>query len=64
MDPEQRLELIAIVAQDRAWDAILAVGRAYLDLFYPADVFVGGSSGDSGPAYVVALREALKRAES
>jgi hypothetical protein len=62
MDPEQRLELIAIVAQDRAWDAILAVGRAYLDLVYPADIFTG-ESGDSGPAYVVALREALKRAE-
>jgi len=59
MDPEQRLELITLLAEDRAWDAIVAVGRALLDHYYPATIF-DGSSGDPGPQYVVALREALK----
>jgi hypothetical protein len=60
MDPEQRLELIALLAKDRTWDAVVVVGRALLDHYYPADIF-DGSSGDAGPAYVVALREALGR---
>ena len=60
MDPEERLALIAMLAQDEAWDAVVAVGRALLDHYYPATVF-DGSSGDSGPEYVVALRNALKR---
>lgn len=58
MDPETRLELIAAVAQDRAWDAVVLVGRALLDEYYPADI-VTGVSGDRGPKYVVALRAAL-----
>ncbi len=60
MDPEERLELIALLAEDKAWDAVVAVGRALLDAYYPADVFTG-TSGDSGPQYVVALREAINR---
>jgi hypothetical protein len=31
MDPEERLELIAALAQDRAWDAVVLVGRALLE---------------------------------
>ena len=50
----------ALLAQDRAWDAVVAVGRTLLDHYYPADVF-DGSSGDTGPAYVAALRAALAR---
>lgn len=61
MDPERRLELIALLAQDRAWDAVILIGRELLDTYYPADIFTG-ESGDSGPQYIVALREALKRA--
>jgi hypothetical protein len=34
------------------------VGRRLLDEVYPEDVF-DGSSGDTGPAYIVALRAAL-----
>jgi hypothetical protein len=63
MDPEDRLELITLLAQDRAWDAVVAVGRALLDHSYPASVF-DGSSGDTGPQYVVALRTALARIET
>jgi hypothetical protein len=58
LDPEDRLELIALLANDKAWDAVVLVGRALLDHYYPKAVF-DGSSGDSGPVYVVALREAL-----
>ncbi len=60
MDPEERLELIALVAADRGWDAVMAIGRALLDRYYPADIF-DGSSGDSGPEYIVALRNAINR---
>ena len=60
MDPEKRLELIALLAQDQAWDAVVLVGQALLDEYYPASIFTG-VSGDSGPAYVVALRNALAR---
>ena len=61
MDPERRLELIAMLAKDKAWDAIILIGTELLDAYYPAKVFTG-ESGDSGPQYVVTLREALKRA--
>jgi hypothetical protein len=60
MDPEERLELIALLANDKAWDAVVLIGRSLLDHYYPATIF-NGASGDSGPAYVVALREALKK---
>jgi hypothetical protein len=60
MDPDERLELIALLAKDRAWDAVVLIGRALLDRYYPADIFTG-VSGDSGPEYVVALRNALGR---
>lgn len=63
MDPEDRLELIALLAKDKAWDAVVAVGRALLERHYPATVF-DGSSGDAGPEYVVALRNALNRIDS
>jgi len=58
MDPEDRLELIALLARDEAWDTLVQIGRSLLDHYYPADIFTG-VSGDSGPQYVVALREAL-----
>ena len=61
MDPEARLELIAMLAKDEAWDAVIMIGRVLLDHYYPAQVFTG-ESGDSGPLYVVALRNALKQA--
>lgn len=60
MDPEDRLELIAILAEDKGWDAVVFIGKALLDHYYHADIF-DGSSGDSGPEYVVALRKALAR---
>ena len=58
MNPEDRLELIALLAQNKAWAAVVLIGRALLDFYYPSDMFTG-ASGDSGPAYIVALREAL-----
>lgn len=42
------------------FDTLLYVGRRMLEEYYPPSVF-DGSSGDSGPQYVVALREAIKR---
>ena len=63
MDPEDRLELIALLARDEAWAAVVEVGRALLDHYYPSTVF-DGSSGDTGPMYVVALREALANVTS
>jgi hypothetical protein len=60
MDPEERLELIGLLAEDRGWDAVVAVGRALLNRHYHATVF-DGSSGDAGPEYVVALRNAIAR---
>lgn len=60
MDPERRLELIVLLAQDQAWDAVVLIGRELLDRYYPANIFTG-TSGDSGPEYVVALRNALAR---
>jgi hypothetical protein len=49
MDAEQRLELIRLLAEDKAWQSVVL-----------ADVF-DGSSGGSGPEYVTALRRALER---
>jgi hypothetical protein len=63
MDPEQRLELIALLARDEAWSAVVLIGRTLLDAYYPADIFKG-TSGDSGPEYVVALRRALDRIDA
>jgi hypothetical protein len=60
MDPEDRLHLIALVAQDKAWDAVVKVGQVILDCYYPPDVFTG-ASGDPGPEYIVCLREALNK---
>ena len=60
MSPEDRLELIALLAQDEAWEGVVKIGRALLDHYYPPDIFTG-ISGDSGPQYIVALREALAR---
>jgi hypothetical protein len=60
MSPEERLELIALLAQDAGWRSLLTVGRMLLDNAYPEHIF-NGSSGDSGPQYIVALREALRR---
>jgi hypothetical protein len=60
MDEARRLELIALLAQDKAWDAIVLIGRELLETYYPANVF-DGSSGSSGSEYIVALRKALQR---
>lgn len=43
-----------------SFDTLLFVGRRMLKEVYPPDIFTG-SSGDSGPQYVVAIREAIKR---
>lgn len=60
MDAEERLELIQLLAEDRAWDTIVLIGHKVLDHYYPADVFTG-VSGDPGPVYVAALRKALEQ---
>jgi len=62
LDADRRLELIALLAKDETWDAVVLIGRELLDAFYPADIFAG-VSGDSGPQYVVALRAALNRVD-
>ena len=52
----------AALAGDRdkwSFDTLLHVGRMLLKIVYPDDIFTG-SSGDPGPTYVVALRDALK----
>jgi hypothetical protein len=60
MDPEDRIRLIALLAADDAWEAVVLIGKALLENYYPADIFTG-RSGDPGPEYVVALRNALAR---
>jgi hypothetical protein len=42
-----------------SWDVLVMVGQRLLDEVYPADIFTG-VSGDKGPVYVVALRNALR----
>jgi hypothetical protein len=42
-----------------SWDVLVMVGRRLLDEVYPADIFTG-VSGDTGPQYVVALRNAFR----
>lgn len=46
--------------ESNVWERVVRVGTVMLDQFYPPDIFTG-ESGDAGPTYVVALREALKR---
>lgn len=60
MDAEDRLNLIAALATNQDWEAVAIIGRALLNTYYPSTVF-DGSSGDPGPEYVVALRNALAR---
>lgn len=43
-----------------SFDALLYIGERLLAEVYPEKVFTG-ESGDSGPQFVVALREALRR---
>lgn len=43
-----------------SFDALLAMAKRMLDEVYPATIFTG-ESGDSGPQFVVALREAIER---
>jgi hypothetical protein len=38
---------------------VVKIGEAILRQYYPEDIFTG-SSGDTGPAYIVALRNALR----
>jgi hypothetical protein len=44
---------------EKVWDLMVAMGRHILDRYYPEDVFTG-ESGDLGPRYIVALRNALR----
>ena len=60
MDHERRLELIALLARQHDWDAIVLIGRELLEAYWPGDIFTG-TSGDAGPQYTVALRAALNR---
>jgi hypothetical protein len=60
MTDERKLELINLLIEDKEWKAIVMIGRELLDFYYPADVFTG-ESGDRGPKYICALREALAR---
>lgn len=41
---------------------LLAITRAFLDIYYPANIFAG-ESGDKGPGFIRRLREALKGIE-
>jgi hypothetical protein len=59
MDAEERLELMALLANDKPWDALVVIGEALLDEYYPESVFTG-ESGDIGPQFVVNLRALLK----
>jgi hypothetical protein len=43
-----------------SFDALVFIGERLLAEVYPESVFTG-ESGDSGPQYVVALRDALRR---
>lgn len=58
-DADDRLDLIALLATGEDWKAIVRIGQTILDYAYPEDIF-NGSSGDPGPAYIVALRNALQ----
>jgi hypothetical protein len=61
MNLEDKAALIKLLLVDeRPWDAIVAIGRWVLDSYYPEEIFTG-VSGDPGPQYIVALREALRR---
>lgn len=42
------------------WQKLMDLGQRILDRWFPEEIFTG-VSGDAGPAYIVALREALKR---
>lgn len=57
MEAEKRLGIIALLAEDQAWDAIVLIGRILLEDYYPGKI--NGSSSDGGPKYVVALRNAI-----
>lgn len=59
MDSDRRLELIALLAQDKTWDAVVLIGQELLDFYYPSDVFIGETDSSPGVKYIVALRNAL-----
>lgn len=60
MDPERKLELIALLARDETWKAVILIGNELLDTYYPASMFNDASSSH-GAAYIVALRDILAR---
>ncbi len=60
MTDERKLELIKLLIDDQGWNAVVLIGRELIDRHYPAGIFTG-TSGDIGPLYIVALREALDR---
>jgi hypothetical protein len=41
-----------------SWQKLVRIGRRILDEVYPEHLFTG-ASGDTGPLYIVALRDAL-----
>lgn len=63
MDDDEVLKLISLLAEKRSWDAVVFIGSALLDTYYPEAV-VTGESGDPGPEYVIALRRALASSQA
>ncbi len=53
-------EMFEMLLDNCGFDTLMYIGKKILARHYPKDIFTGGS-GDSGPAYLVALREALKQ---
>ncbi len=55
-------EVFEILMDNCGFNFLLYVGKKILDKHYPEDIFTG-ESGDLGPKYIVALREALTQIE-
>ncbi len=55
-------EVFEILIDSCGFDFLLYIGKKILDKHYPEDIFTG-VSGDPGPVYIVALREALNQIE-
>ncbi len=53
-------EVFEILTDSCGFDFLLYLGKKILDKNYPTDVFTG-ESGEAGPNFIVALREALRR---
>ncbi len=55
-------EVFELLSESCGFNFLLYVGKKILDKHYPEDIFTG-ESGDLGPVYIVALREALNQIE-